>query len=63
MSKTHHFEIKHYYEDSIFVNRVTMDDNPAPGISPKYTQSLEVKYEEIEQLIEILKYYANERRN
>ena len=59
MSKSHHFEIKHYFDDGITVNRVTVDDNPTPGISPTYTQTLDVNYNELEQLIEILKYYAN----
>ncbi|CAB4133072.1 hypothetical protein UFOVP250_33 [uncultured Caudovirales phage] len=63
MSVNHYFQIKQYHEGSICVNRVSVDDNPIPGISPKYTQTLEINYDELEQLIEILKYYANERRN
>lgn len=63
MSVTNHFEIKEYYEGGIFVNKVSINDTPTPGISPKFTQTLEISYDEIQPLIEILKDYADKRRN
>jgi hypothetical protein len=62
MSQSSYFEIKEYYEGSVYLNKVMYDSEPRKGISPTYTQSLLLNRDEIPQLIEILKNYANERR-